>query len=70
MAKYTSRYPELGFYVHNEFRQFYYGRYETDDAGVMAALDTLSDAVRVDVDEVRPEEDVKAPAKRKAPPIK
>ncbi|UKS30159.1 hypothetical protein LOZ80_14950 [Paenibacillus sp. HWE-109] len=61
MTKYTSRYAELSFYVNGELRKFYAGEYRTDIAEEIAALDTLSDAVK-DSEETTP----KAPSTRKA----
>jgi hypothetical protein len=66
MAKYTSRYAELGFYVNGEFRQFSYGEFKTDNPDEITVLDKLADAVRVD-NEVKSEEPAaKAPTTRKA----
>lgn len=62
---YESKYVELGFYVNGAYRQFSGHRYVTEDAAEIAVLDALSDAKRID--EPQPEEDVKAPVKRKAP---
>lgn len=44
MAKYTSRYAELSFYVNGELRKFHSGEYRTDDAAEIAVLDGLVDA--------------------------
>lgn len=48
MAKYTSKYPSLGFYVNGELKQFSNGSYVTDDKDVVAVLDGIIDAVKVD----------------------
>lgn len=63
MAKYTSRFPELGFYVDGELRKFYVGEYATEDEKEIAALENIADAHRVD--EPKAEEAPKA--KPKAP---
>ncbi|MNT90202.1 hypothetical protein D3C72_2310630 [compost metagenome] len=44
MAKYTSRYAELGFYVNGKFRRFTSGEYRTEDTEEIAVLGTLADA--------------------------
>lgn len=64
MAKYESQYPELGFYVKGELKQFNGGKYATVDKSEIEVLDNLSDAVKVDepvVEVPKP----KAPAKPK-----
>lgn len=43
MAKYTSRYLELGFYVGGDLKRFSNGHYETTNKDELAVLDTLSD---------------------------
>lgn len=48
MAKYTSRYPELMFYVNDELKRFSNGVYVTEDKDEVAVLDALIDAVKVD----------------------
>lgn len=64
MAKYTSRYAELSFYVNGELRKFTAGEYKTEDAAEIAALDGLADAVRVDKPEEKaPKSTAKASAK-------
>lgn len=69
MATYESpRYKELGFYVEGAFRKFSGGFYYTEDAAEIAALDAITDVVRV---ENEPEESAekpapKAPAQRKS----
>ena len=47
MAKYTSQYPSLGFYVNDELKRFSNGEYNTDDKDEIAVLDALLDAKRV-----------------------
>lgn len=56
MAKYTSQYKELGFYVNGELKRFSNGQFETTDKDAIAVLDGLSDAVK--------EAETKAPAKK------
>ena len=69
MAVYKSKYRELTFYVDGELYAFSSGSFSTDDEKVIAVLDRLSDAKRVDEPkaiETKPEEsEAKAPAKRK-----
>jgi hypothetical protein len=48
MAIYESRYTEFGFYVDGAFHKFNGGRYVTEDEKVIAVLDGITDAVRVD----------------------
>ncbi|MEW9697949.1 hypothetical protein [Paenibacillus sp. SI8] len=66
MAKYTSRYAELSFYVGGELRKFHAGEYRTDNADEIAVLDALSDAEQV-AEEVseEPKAAPKAPARAK-----
>lgn len=49
--EYTSRYPELGFYVNGECRYFRAGRYVAEDADTIAVLDSITDAERVQTEE-------------------
>ncbi|MBU8715398.1 hypothetical protein KM924_23125 [Brevibacillus parabrevis] len=59
MAKYTSRFVELGFYVNETRRQFNGGRYVTEDPKEITVLDALVDVERVDEpekSEPKPEE--------------
>lgn len=63
MAKYTSRFSELGFYHGGELRKFSAGQYWTEDSAEIAVLDALADADRVE-DEIKPEG--AAPKTRKA----
>jgi len=62
MAKFTSRYRELTFYVDNERKQFANGVYETDDKQTIEALESLKDVQKV-ADEPKA---TKAEAKPKA----
>jgi hypothetical protein len=48
MAVYKSQYPELGFYVNGELRNFSGGNYATEDKSEIEVLDKLSDAVKVE----------------------
>jgi hypothetical protein len=63
MAKFTSRFPELGFYCCGEFRKFHAGQYVTEDAKEIEVLEKLTDAQRVD-------EEPKAPKAEEAPKAK
>lgn len=65
MAKYTSRFPELGFYCCGELRKFYNGEYSTEDKAEIEALEKLADAKRVDEPkaEAAPKPKPKAPKK-------
>jgi hypothetical protein len=62
MAKFTSRFPELGFYVGGELRKFYNGEFSTENKEEIEALEKLADAVRAD----KPKAE-EAPKARKAP---
>lgn len=65
MAKFSSRFPELGFYVGGELRKFYNGEFSTEDKSEIEVLEKLADAQRVDNPaEVAPKEKPKAPAKK------
>lgn len=65
MAKYTSKYAELSFYVGGQERKFSASQYEAKTAEEVAVLDRLVDAVKTD--EEVPEEPVKpTPKPRKA----
>lgn len=64
MAKYTSRFKELAFYVKGERKQFRNGEYETTDKAAVSVLDTLADVKAVVEEEVAP----KAP-KAEAKPV-
>lgn len=48
MAKYTSKYKSLGFYVNGVHKQFSNGIYETTDKEEIAVLSRVADAVKVD----------------------
>ena len=65
MAKFTSRFPELGFYVGGEFRRFHMGEFTTEDKAEIEVLEKLTDALRVDAPkaEEAPKLVKKAPAK-------
>lgn len=72
MNTYTSRYPELTFYVNGASRSFRAGQYQTEDKDEIAVLDQLRDVQAVATkteDTAGPTETPKAPA-RKAPPKK
>ncbi|MFL1672193.1 hypothetical protein [Paenibacillus dendritiformis] len=57
MAVFQSKYRELSFYVNGEKHSFSSGSYSTDDAKVVAVLETLTDAKRIDEPEpVAPDE--------------
>ena len=74
MAKYESHYKSLGFYVNDELKRFNNGTYVTDNKDVIAVLDELTDATRVDeepkteakAESSAPKPATKAPAKRTA----
>lgn len=48
MAKYTSRYKELTFYVGSERKKFANGVFSTDDKDAIAVLDTLRDVIKAE----------------------
>lgn len=70
MAKYTSRYVELGFYVNGTVKRFASGQFVTEDAAEIAVLDALVDAKREDEVETKepeaPATQTKAPRKPSA----
>lgn len=71
MAKYTSQYPSLMFYVGGELKRFSSGEYNTDDKDEIAVLDGLIDAKRAD-EPAKPQvtkqpEASEQPAPKKAP---
>ena len=67
MAKYTSQYPALGFYVNDELKRFNNGQYATDDKDEIAVLDGLTDVKKVDEPQAtKPEAEKPAPAKAPA----
>lgn len=63
MAKYESKYSELGFYVDDQVRKFSNGVYTTEDAKEIEVLDALVDAVKVE--EPAEEAEAKPAAKAK-----
>jgi hypothetical protein len=48
MAEFKSQYPELGFYVKGELKNFSGGTYATEDKSEIEVLDKLVDAVKVE----------------------
>lgn len=66
MAKFTSRFPELGFYVGEELRKFYAGEFTTENEAEIKALESMADVVRVDEPKPKAEEAPKAKAPKKA----
>jgi hypothetical protein len=62
MAKFKSRYTELGFYCCDELLKFYNGEYSTDKECEIKVLEKLADVERIDVPEPKKE---KTPAKPK-----
>lgn len=48
MAKFTSRYSELGFYVGGSLRRFKNGIYVTDEKEEIAVLERTKNVVRID----------------------
>lgn len=54
MAEYQSKYPELGFYVNGERKQFASGQYTTEVKEEIDVLDVLVDATRVDKPKAAP----------------
>lgn len=64
MAKFTSRFPELGFYVGEELRKFYVGQFTTEDKSEITVLEKLADVVRVDEPKTEEAPKQKAPAKK------
>jgi hypothetical protein len=62
MAKFKSRFAELGFYCCDEFHRFYNGEFVTEKDCEIKALEKLADAQRVDKAEEAPKPK-KAPAK-------
>lgn len=67
MAKYTSRFQELAFYVNGERKQFTNGAYESTTKAEDSVLATLSDVKSVE--EVAPEPKAEAkPVQAKAKP--
>lgn len=72
MAKYTSKYKSLGFYVNGVHKQFSNGVYETNDSEEIAVLERVTDAIKVEttskpqVNETKPEAKPKVTPTRKA----
>ncbi|MFW5434350.1 hypothetical protein [Paenibacillus apiarius] len=48
MAVFQSKYRELSFYVNGEKHSFSSGSLSTDDTEIIAVLETLTDAKRID----------------------
>lgn len=48
MAKYTSKFKALGFYVNGVHKAFIDGAYETNDADEIATLERVVDAIKQD----------------------
>lgn len=61
MAKFTSRYPELTFYVDGVARRFTNGIFETGDKSTQDVLKTLTDVKQTE--EAKPAAKAKADAK-------
>ena len=51
MAVFHSKYRELSFYAKGERHSFSSGVFSTDDAEIIAVLDTLTDAQKVKTEE-------------------
>lgn len=72
MAVFQSKYRELSFYVAGERFSFSSGTFSTDDAEVIAVLETMTDAKRIDQpkkaaeEPKEPDEPKAAPKPRKA----
>ncbi|NGM81198.1 hypothetical protein G5B47_02095 [Paenibacillus sp. 7124] len=64
MAKYTSRYAELSFYVAGEERKFSAGVYEATTPEEIAVLDRLTDAIKTE-ETVQPAPKQRKPAAAK-----
>lgn len=66
MAKFTSRYPELTFYVDGVAKRFTNGTYETDDKATQDVLKSLTDVkAEPKAEEAKPAEKPKPAAKAK-----
>lgn len=63
MAVFQSKYRELSFYVGGERYAFSSGTFSTDDAEVIAVLETMTDAKRIDEPKT---EEPKEPAEPKS----
>jgi hypothetical protein len=65
VAKFTSRFPELGFYCCDELHKFYNGEYSTEKECEVKVLEKLADAVRIDSEPKVPKaEEAPKPAKK------
>ena len=62
MAKFTSRYQALGFYVKGELKRFSNGQYVTDDKDEVAVLNGLTDVEKAE-EAVQQKEETKTEAK-------
>ncbi len=67
MAKYTSKYKELGFYVDDELKRFSNGVYEASGKEEQDVLNQLTDVQRVDE---QPKAEAKPAAKPKTAPAR
>jgi hypothetical protein len=65
MAKFTSRFPELGFYCCDELHKFYNGEYSTEKECEIEVLEKLADVVRAEEPKAPKAEE--APKPKKAP---
>lgn len=66
MAKFTSKYKELGFYVGGVLKKFDNGVYETDDKGEISVLESLKDVQKAaDKAPAKAEDKPKKPAAKK-----
>jgi len=63
MAVFQSKYRELSFYVSGERHSFSSGTFSTDNAEVIAVLETMTDVKRID--EPKKTEEPKEPAEPK-----
>lgn len=68
MAKYKSHYSSLGFYAKGELKRFSNGEYATEDEEIIAILDGLKDAIRVDEPKAKAEESQPNETKSEAKP--
>jgi hypothetical protein len=62
MAVFKSKYRELTFYVDGKLYAFSSGSFSTDDDRVIAVLEKLKDAKRIDATEEKPKTEEPAPA--------
>lgn len=65
VAKYTSKYPQLSFYVDGALKRFSNGEFNTIQTKEIAVLDGLKDAVRIDDPKVTETNETKTEAKPK-----